>query len=254
MSRVGRHGIAGQGDRGHPRLLGRQLAVEGLDVARTGLVVLDGGRRGPLRLGGATQPVEGAALGDRGRGGLAQGLEMTASPGPDRSASPARPSRRRTRRPPCGRPTGSRDRPWRHRRPASCAAAGRRGNSCGARSTGCSGPRSMRGRGGQGAQQGEGFGLAVLRAQDAHPLQHHGGIHRLRRVQAGHDGVGAVGGAQGHDGVGHGLTLRRDARHHGARRRTMRPQQQHVQPRLVVGLGQLAAPAIENAGLGGVIE
>ena len=112
----------------------------------------------------------------------------------------------------------------------------------------------VRRRGGQGAQQGEALGLAVLRAQDADAFQRHGGVQRLGRTEIGHDRVRAVGGAQGHDRVGHGLPVGRNQLNYGAGGRAVRAEQQHVQPRRVVGLGQAGTPSGQDTGLGGVVE
>ena len=100
----------------------------------------------------------------------------------------------------------------------------------------------VRRRSGQGGQQREGLGLTSSRAQQAHPLQHHGRIIGLALRQAADDHIGSVGGAQRHHGVGDSLAIGRDQGDHGARRRAVRPQQQHVQPRHMIVAGQPAAP------------
>ncbi|MNS45575.1 hypothetical protein D3C72_780480 [compost metagenome] len=71
-----RGGFAGQGQGGDPGLFGGQLAVEGLPVFGARLIPALGARAVAAGLGGAAQPVEGAALGDRGGGAVAQDLEV----------------------------------------------------------------------------------------------------------------------------------------------------------------------------------
>ncbi|MNR05340.1 hypothetical protein D3C85_1213640 [compost metagenome] len=107
----------------------------------------------------------------------------------------------------------------------------------------------VRRRGGQGGQQGEGFRLATGRAQQTDPFQHHGRVVGDGGAQAGDDGVGRIGGAQGHDGVGDGLTVGGDHIDHSAGRRAVRAEQQHVETGDVIVRVQPSAPAVGDRGL-----
>ena len=103
-------------------------------------------------------------------------------------------------------------------------------------------------------QQRKAFGLTILRSQQANTLQHDRRIGRLGRRQIGDDGVGAVGRTKGHHRVRDGGAIGRDQIDHAARRRSVRTEQQHVQPRLVIGGRQPGTPLTEDARLRRVVE